>query len=109
MAAHRERRRKNLFQFTVAVAADDIAVIARSGYPEVQAEDENRRGAQPLHHRYARRSIGQGNGVTTCNAVSVTVLPPMQRRFTRPENSVGAVRPPVAGPRARALAASERS
>ena len=34
MAAHRERRRKNLFQFTVAVAADDIAEIARSGYPE---------------------------------------------------------------------------
>ena len=42
MAAHRERRRKNLVQFTVAVAADELAVIARSGYPEVQAEDEKR-------------------------------------------------------------------
>jgi hypothetical protein len=40
MAAHRERRRKNLVQFTVAVAADDIAEIARSGYPEVQSDDE---------------------------------------------------------------------
>ena len=43
MAAHRERRRKNLVQFTVAVAADELAVIARSGYPEVrEAEDEKR-------------------------------------------------------------------
>jgi hypothetical protein len=42
MAAHRERRRKNLVQFTVAVAADELAKIARSGYPEVQSEDEKR-------------------------------------------------------------------
>ena len=42
MAAHRERRRKNLVQFTVAVAADELAVIAPSGYPEVQSEDEKR-------------------------------------------------------------------
>ena len=42
MAAHRERRRKNLVQFTVALAADELAEIARSGYPEVQSEDEKR-------------------------------------------------------------------
>jgi hypothetical protein len=42
MAAHRERRRKNLVQFTVPVAADELAEIARSGYPEVQSEDEKR-------------------------------------------------------------------
>ena len=42
MAAHRERRRKDLVQFTVAVAADDLTEIARSGYPEVQSEDEKR-------------------------------------------------------------------
>ena len=42
MAAHRERRRKNLIQFTVAVAADDLAEIARSGYPEVRSDDEKR-------------------------------------------------------------------
>jgi hypothetical protein len=40
MAAHPERRRKNLVHFSVAVAADDIAEIARSGYPEVQSDDE---------------------------------------------------------------------
>ena len=48
---------------------------------------------QSLHHRLLAASIGQCNGVTTCNAVSVTVSPPMQRRFSRPENSIGAVRP----------------
>ena len=32
------------------------------------------------------------------NAVSVTVSPPMRRRFSRPENSVGAVAPPAAAP-----------
>ena len=42
MAAHRKRRRKNLVQFTVPVAADELAEIARSGYPEVQSEDEKR-------------------------------------------------------------------
>jgi hypothetical protein len=42
MAAHRERRRKNLVQFTVAAAADELAEIARSGYPEVRSEDKKR-------------------------------------------------------------------
>jgi hypothetical protein len=74
---------------------------------------------KPLHHRHARRttigqgqrrhdvqrrcskdvttdatrrtSIGQGNGVTTCNAVAVKTSPPMQRRCSRPENSIGEV------------------
>jgi hypothetical protein len=32
---------KILVQFTVAVAADDLTEIARSGYPEVQSADEN--------------------------------------------------------------------
>jgi hypothetical protein len=56
MAAHRERRLKNLVQFTVPVAADDLAEIARSGYPEVRSEDEKRAvealgllSATPLH------------------------------------------------------------
>jgi hypothetical protein len=40
--AHRERRRKNLVQFTVAVAADELTEIARAGYPEVHSEDEKR-------------------------------------------------------------------
>ena len=42
MAAQRERRRKNLVQFTVAAAADELAEIARSGYPEVRSEDKKR-------------------------------------------------------------------
>ena len=42
MAAHRQRRRKNLVQFAVAVAADDLAWLARSGYFEVQSEDGKR-------------------------------------------------------------------
>jgi hypothetical protein len=42
MAAYRARRCKSLVQFTVAVAADELAEIARSGYPEVQSEDEKR-------------------------------------------------------------------
>ena len=55
MAAHRERRRKNLVQFTVAVAADELAKIARSGYPEVQSEDE-KRAVEAISHTLAARS-----------------------------------------------------
>jgi class 3 adenylate cyclase len=52
------------------------------------------------------QSDGSGNGVPAAINPSVPtgggigVSPPLQRCFSRPENSIGAVGPPVAGPRA---------
>ena len=55
---------------------------------------------QPLHHRHARRlDRPRVTALRHLHAVSVTVLPPLQRRFSLPENSVGAVSLPVADPR----------
>jgi hypothetical protein len=73
MAAHRERRRKNLVQFTVAVAADELAKIARSGYPEVQSEDEKR--AVEALSLFITDTLA-------ARSASVTALLRLQRRFS---------------------------
>ena len=110
--AHRERRRKNLVQFTVAVAADELTEIARAGYPEVHSEDEKR----------AVEALAASSS-PTCSppqSARATTLRQSQRRFSSgvitavtpfqsSEIGVGAVPPPVASRPAGGSAPGARS
>jgi hypothetical protein len=104
MRARREAERRKLRIFTIGVSDDDLRVIAKhDGYQGALTTDhEQQAQAQSLHHRRARRPIGQ-----------VTALRRLQRRFSdgvtaveTPENSVGVVPLPV---RLRARCASNPS
>jgi hypothetical protein len=69
----------------------------RSAWHLRLGDDRLAQALQELRAPSVARNLAGGTGG---NAVSVTVSPPMQRRFSRSENSVGAVPPPVAGLRA---------
>jgi hypothetical protein len=59
----------------VSVGADDLRVFAEHGYEGAAGADHDLR-AQTISlfitDMARRTTIGQGNGVTTCNAVTVT-------------------------------------
>jgi len=111
MRALRERKRRGLRRFTVGVSEDDLRVIAEHGYGGAASGDQDQqaqavslfitdmlRRDRPWVTALRRPQRRYSNG-----------SPPLQRRFSRPENSIGAVRPPVAGLRAGARTPSGRS
>ena len=84
------------------VSEDDLRVIAEHGYEGAASTDHDQREQAVslfITDKLAPRSA-KGNGVTRVATSFRYVSPPLQRRFSRPENSVGPVPPPVAGPRA---------
>jgi hypothetical protein len=89
MRALREREHRGPSTFTIGVSEDDLRVIAEHGYGGAASTDPDQQ-AQAVSLFITNCSPPRSARVTALrrsHAVTVTVSPPLQGRFSRPKNS----------------------
>ena len=87
MRALRKPEHRGSVTFTIGVSEDDLRVIAEHGYEGAASADQDQQ-AQAVSLFITACSPPRSARVTALrqlHADSVTVSPPMQRRFSRPE------------------------